>query len=304
MIQNWSKCEDLPTELEDVQCIIISGTLYVQGSNNSEDECLIYSYAVNDQTWNTLPESPPAKYCGLGNLDGTLIAVGGIKEFDNHKEVTNEVYSYINNKWKKKVPPMNLGRHSSCVMSFRSRLVVVGGKIKVDSNEYTNNVEIYIAGKKRWNRTIALAKNGQEEISTVVHGDLCYILGKQIFFASVDVLNSCAVPVKKHLPLDKMQSWQIIDSSPPTVFPRAAVLGGNLIAVGGQVNNGSSCDSNQIYKYDVDNRQWDHFLDLPNPLQGCGVAVLSNREFFVIGGCSGAEHCPRKTMYKFRLPME
>ena len=84
----------------------------------------------------------------------------------------------------------------------------------------------------------------------------------------------------------------------PTHQPVAAVLASELFAIGGKVKGEGGADTNKIYKYSLISNSWVHIDHLPAPRSRTAVAVLSAREFLVIGGsCDGSVN----TVYQGRL---
>ena len=92
-------------------------------------------------------------YFGLGQVNGKLVAVGGEKGSHLTPCPTNEVYTYNerSQKWKHTVPPMPTARHSICVLSLQSALVVAGGDRALGS--YIAAVEIFKLDTSQWYRT-------------------------------------------------------------------------------------------------------------------------------------------------------
>ena len=305
-----TECATLPVEMDEVQCTTVEGKVYVQGATEPEDhEYTIYCYEPAIDKWNTLPLLL-VKYCGLGNYNNHLVAVGGINR--NNNMVSNEVYTLENNQWNgTTLPNLEIARHSSCVLSFSSQLAVAGGKIKSDSEQYTCHVEIYDKDHHKWYRTIPLPKAC--DMSSIVISNRAYIIGRAnsksvLFISSEDLQNGKEYGDQQRKSLGSLPTWNVLRET-PMELPSAATLGHNLMTVGGRIEGKTT---NQIYAYDLKERNWRHAgcIDLPHPLLGCGVCSFSPYEFYVLGGCrdssesgvSGSSSYPKvNTVYKFAL---
>ena len=237
------------------------------------------------------------------------MAVGGRKKSDNR--VTNEVYTYDerSRKWKQTIPPMPTARDSLGVLSLQSALVVAGGD--TSDGEYTDAVEIFKADTSQWYRTDRLPTPCYD-ISPVVIGNTYYALGGyrntsrlyQVLFAPVDDLLRNAVPVNQTThsgSTDTLSAWKTLANT-PTYRPAAAVLSGNLLAIGGkETSRRGGADKKEVYMFSPSTNSWMYISDLPEPRSGTAVAVLSSTEILVIGGW-----CGRKvsTTYKETLQLK
>ena len=103
-------------------------------------------------------------------------------------------------------------------------------------------VEIFKTGTSQWCRTDPLPTTC-EDISLVSVGNSCYALGgynrlshlNQVVYASVDDLLRNAIPANQIFQDDSsntQSAWKALPNT-PTYGPAAAVLVGNLFAIGG-----------------------------------------------------------------------
>ena len=161
---------------------------------------MVFCYDPSEDKWTTLP--PLTVRCfGLGQLDGELVAVGGVKKRDS--EVTREVYTYDERqqKWKQmQIPSMPTARASPGVLSLQSALVVVGGIVKYGNTSFTAAVDLYKSDMMQWYMTDPLPLACQYATLVFIN-DKCYVLGgsdgsrlNQALCASVDDLLGDAVP--------------------------------------------------------------------------------------------------------------
>ena len=172
-------CADLPTEFNGGHAVVIDDEVYFGGGNTDENhdynEYVVHSYKPSQNEWVTLPPLP-VKYFGLGQLNGKLVAIGGVRAKD--KKPTGEVYTYDEKvqKWKQTIPSMQTAQASPGVLSIKSMyaLIVAGGEVK--QNSYTNAVEIFKPPMPQWYKAYSLP-TACCEISTVSIDNTCYILG-------------------------------------------------------------------------------------------------------------------------------
>ena len=273
--------------------------------NDENDKYIIYCYDPSQDKWTTLPPLP-VKWFGLGQVNSKLVAVGGVK--GDYSE-TNDVYTYDerSRKWKQTIPSMPTARSSPGVLSLQSALVVAGGY--TSSSYYKAAVEIFKPDTSQWYRTDPLS-TACRNISLVAIGNTCYALGgykypsslNQALYASVGDLIHNAVPANQTThsgSSDTQSAWKTLPNT-PTYGPAAAVLAGNLLAMGGkETSELGSAAKKEVYMYTPSTNSWIYISDLPAPRVGTAVAVLSSTRVLVIGGWNGREM--RNTVYKGTL---
>ena len=299
--------------MTDRQSTVINGKVYCSGTNyNDDDKYKIHYYNPSQNTWTTLPMLPVC-YFGLGQVNGELVIVGGLKRigiqlFGDESDtsegsedtgyeyvVTNDVYVFDEStqKWKQSIPPMPTARDSPAVLSHPSCLVVAGGCLA--SREYTDKVEIYNINTSQWSRTDSLLQTCYE-MKGAVHNNMGYLMGgyddgillNTVYTASIDKLISNAVPVDQ--PTDDSNStydapkndlaWNVVANT-PDYDPCAVVISGMVLAIGGI--GFSSEPTKAIYAYSQSMDSWIHIGDLPTPVVGAVISSLSPIEFIIIG---------------------
>ena len=279
----WKQCAELPTKLSSGQTTVINGKVYCGGRADNDDSYNVYCYDPSQDKWTTLPPLP-VKWFGLGQVNSKLVAVGGVKDYED----TDKVYTYSerSRKWKQTIPPMPTARRSPGVLSLQSALVVAGG---VEIEE----VEIFKLDTSQWYRTESLPVRCCL-ISLVAIGNTCYALGgygnshhlNQALYASVDDLLCNAVPVNQTTHSGSSDTWKTL-SNTPTYRPAAAMLAGNLLAMGGCETSGGGANKKEVYMYSPSTNSWIYISDLPAPRSDTAVAVLLSKEILVIVGCNG-----------------
>ena len=169
---------------------------------------------------------------------------------------------------------MPTARRFPGVLSFQSALVVVGGKLLLI--DYTDMVEIFKPDISQWYRTNQLP-TACCELSLVAIDNTCYALGgykwpsylKQALYASVDDLLGNAIPAKQTThsgSSDTQSAWKTLPNT-PTYQPAAALLAGNLLAVGGDETHEGGADMKEVYMYSTSTNSWIYISDLPAPIK-------------------------------------
>ena len=190
---------------------------------------------------------------------------------------------------------MPTARWSPGVLSLRAALIVAGGSTL--SSYYKDAVDLFKPDTLQWYRTDLLAK-GSRRLSQVVIENTCYVLGGyqhplflcQAFHALVDDLLCNVVPANQTTHSgnsDTQSAWKRLPNT-PTYGSTAAVLAGNLLAIGGRETSKGGATKKEVYMYSPPTNSWIYISDLPAPRSGTAVAVLSSTEILVIGGYDGS----------------
>ena len=289
----WKQCKEIPVELSSGKSTVINGKVYCGGgyTNRGDDGSIVYRYDSSQDNWITLPPLP-VSWFGLGQVNGKLVAVGGVKK-GNSTDCTKEVYTYDerSKKWKLTITPMPTARCSPGVVSHQSALVVAGG------SPYTGAVEIFKPDKSQWYTTDPLPTICSGT-SLIAIGNTCYVLGglkypsylNQAHYASVDDLFHNAVPANQtgtHSGgIDTQSAWKTLPDT-PTYGPNAVMLFEHLLAVGGVETSDGGVAMKEVYMYSSSTNSWIYISDLPAPRLTTAVAVLPQSEILVIGGWCG-----------------
>ena len=200
---------------------------------------------------------------------------------------------------------MPTARWSAGVLSLQSALVVAGGC----TSYYTSAVEIFKPDTSKWYSTDPLP-TACAHVALVALGNTLYTLGgfegsyiNQALYASVDDLLGNAVPANQTThsgSSDAQSAWKTLPNT-PTYLPAAAVLAGNVLAVGGKkVSLLGSASMKEVYMYSPSTNSWIYISDLPAPRSSTAVAVLSSTEVLVIGGWASDKV---NTVYKGTLTL-
>ena len=287
---------------------IINANVYCGGAtdqSNYDGDYITYCYDLSQDKWTTLPLLP-VRHFGLGHVNGKLVAVGGMKRSTGNE--INDVYTYDerSQKWKRTIPPMPTAKRSPGVLSLQSALVVAGGA----TSSYCDLVEFFKSDTSQWYRTDPLP-TACCILSLVAMGNTCYVLGgfdgshlNQALYTSVDDLLGNAVPANQTTrsgSSDTQSAWKTLPNT-PTYRPAAAVLAGNLLAIGGdETSKERSAVKKEVYMYSPSTNSWIYVSDLPAPRSNTAAAVLSSTEILVIGGYDGGRRV--NTVYKGTLAL-
>ena len=255
----------------------------------------------------------------MGQVNGKLVAVGGQENTTGRGGARKSekchkgcIYDEREQKWKRTIPPLPTARNSPRVLSLQSALVVAGGYTQ--STCCTGTVEIYKPEAGQWFTTDPLPAECTA-ISIVAIDKTCYVLGalecpsylNQAYYASLDDLLLNAVPANQTTSSDSSETrhpsaWSSLPNT-PTYRPAAAMLAGNLLAIGGnETYNWGSADKKEVYIYSPSINSWIYVSDLPAPRSRTVVASLSSTEMLVIGGRGGGSKV--NTVYKGTLHLK
>ena len=279
-------------------------------TDDDKSDYLVRSYDPSQDKWTTLPQLP-AKFFGLGQVSGKLVAVGGLSRL--RRQETNEVYILYDESsqtWNRMIPSMPTARWHPSVLSLQSTLVVAGGYNLSTNATYRNTVEIFKSDTSQWYRTDPLP-TACLGMSLVAIGNTCYVLGgyfegshlNQTLHASVDDLLHNAVPAlanqTTHSGSNTHSSWKTLPNT-PSYQPAATVLAGNLLAIGGRETSCGGAAKKEVYMYSPSTNSWIYISNLPAPRSYTTATVLSSVETLVIGG-RGEYTCRENTVYRGTL---
>ena len=148
-IGDHHSCAHLPVEIKNAQAVYYRGELCIGGgyTGHSKTDTVIYACNSSFTQWRPLGENCPLKWFSLAVFDGQLLAIGG-KVSGSRKEDSNKIVSWEEEmkEWLLSFPPMLTTRASPVTFSWRSYLVVAGGRKGV----LDYNVEVFSAEERQW----------------------------------------------------------------------------------------------------------------------------------------------------------
>ena len=272
----------MPNRMAGMQALVIGRNIYV-GGGAGQNVSTVMVYSLETGTWTTLPPYEN-KWFGMAVLNHKVVLVGG-RTLSTNKASTSNVlgmWDKQSQSWTHPFPVMPTARQCPSVISYQKWLVVACGQ-----NENVTNceiVEILDTLSGQWCNGSPLP-NKCSSMSTVVNGNMCYLLGvsfqgsnKHVFCVCLDQLISNAVSQPAGAVSPSTGSpWQILTEMPLKGSTALMILNGALLTVGG-------LDSSAIHLYQPSSRRWVMVGDLPDQQRRCACTVLPSGEIFVAGG--------------------
>ncbi len=232
-------------------------------------------YEFSNNQWYELPPCPNELFT-IVSVDDTLTTVGGGSDTQDY---SNKLYSYINNKWVERFPPMSTGRWGPGVVYANNKLVEAGGWC--DSN-YINTVEILNTANMRWSIVSSLPVRTYRP-STMICGDYVYIHPQTDDNQEKYSVYKCSLTqLTQSQPSSDI--WEKI-SPLPVCYSSLVTVNGHLLAVGGRDSNGdNSKDIYQLYNMTL----WIVISQMSTPR---AAASLPGNKLMVVGGDGANKKC-------------
>ena len=224
MITEWKDRGKAPIGMLRGACVVDGDVAYFMNRNGQT--CSFHS---STRRWSQLPECP-CQYSSLAVIRGLLTAIGGGDQ--------NKLLSIVddrNKKWVEHFPPMPTIQLDTAVVTTKQHLIVAGGK---RGSSYLNAVEVLDIETLVWS-TAASLPHPYSQASATICGDNLYMLGgydesgwtKLVLTCSLtELLRSCSETSSDSV-------WSRITDA-PVVKSTCAAVGGELVAVGGEVTAG------------------------------------------------------------------
>ena len=263
--------------------------------SDDDDDHLVFQYNPASDEWTTLPPSP-VFFFGLGQLSGELLTVGGVAP----GTVTDKVYRYKpeSQGWEEFLQPMPTARYYLTVFSTQSALIACGGATGVSDSKAVpcSTVEVYTTETSQWHTTDPLPVPCLM-MSSVTINNTGYLLGGLTTDSKPTQTVQCA-PVASLIqratshpqqsasaarPDSTSSAWKTLRDTP--LLGSAAVnLGGMLLAVGGNDDQGETLPAVHVYSPATSTWIRVESGDLPEPRYLCTAVELSANRLLVIGG--------------------
>ena len=273
------ECTPLPEPVSNAQAIYYKNKIIVGGhySNNSGS---LFEYDPETDDWTTLATSPVWFY-GLTVFQDKITLVGG---FDPTTQDCSAKLFSLNERegtWMGSLPPMPTARMHSAVVSLGTSLVVAGGR---NNKTSLNCVEVFNFASQQWYIAHPLLLE-QSSIKTICHNGYWYLLGgEQQGFGSTRAIYT---PLQSLIDsaLHKTGSVSCFKAirALPNTYAAVTILGGKIVAIGGNQSNGSEISST-VYALCEDPFSWLEVGELPIPLTHTCAIPISDEEVLVIGG--------------------
>ena len=285
--------------------------MYVGGFEAGQ-QILCYNRVA--KTWYILPPCP-MNFFAIAYFMGKLIAVGGLTDDDT---VVGTVYKFNEaiNEWVESVdiPPMPTPRSTPTVIVRHgpSPAIAACGGLEQEEDEKCfvtgvyasiphrrssiatcknrkpcDTVEVYSHDTKQWHKGVSLP-HFRYWMSSVTIQNKCYLLGgysygrnyKECIFADLDSLMDTDITSDSACATTLI--WKPIKAI-PLMGATAARLGENLVAIGGQDDDGHTSTAVHILTGDGSWKELPSAV-LPEPCKQAAAINLSSGELIIIGG--------------------
>lgn len=291
----WKRVQSLPNKMLQPQIVPTKDVVYVGGGlgNTSTLSMCAFAYKIAEDAWKTLPETPTALF-GMCSFRNSLITVGGVCE----DGITGKVYrlNEAKERWEEFLPAMPTQRFSLSVFSADSVLIACGGGKWGDGEDTPSPcsvVEVYRHKRKAWFSASNLPRPSAAMSSTVI-GGVCYLLGDTesrhgygAMYAKITDLASSKgdshLNSGKDDPSTLRLDWHHLPP-PPVANTSIVATRSYLLAIGGHTERGTVTG---VHIYIKESQEWWQLAhgDLPQGLEGCGLAVLDTTgKVMVVGG--------------------
>ena len=256
----------MPQLLRFPVSVLIGDVVYVAGDGSYD----MLKYDTRNDQWSVLPPCP-VKNCGIGQLSGKLVTVGGRDGSAN----VGDVYTYEEEtqQWEESIPcpPMPTPRIYPIVVTYHSSIAVCGGY----GDQYIDMdiVEVFNNDTSQW-YTAAPLPVACEGIHVTVINDTCYLGG------GAGEGNRCAMCASlPSLFQSTTQVWTKL-SDLPHGGSALTNMGGTLLALGGSAVS----PSEDIHAYCPNTKAWVKIGHLPQACSAATAELLPSGEVILIGG--------------------
>lgn len=300
------KWQQEPSMLHGVQfgdAIVLGSQVYCR----SEDA--VHRYNSDSGTWAVLPDIP-VKLFTIAQLNGQLLAVGGLDGSTNSLSKTIYVWDSSEEQWSPSLyPSMPSGLSRPGCANYKHYLILAGG---FASRVFSSAVAILDTQKKKWYAGPCLPSNTEGGIArTIVIGERVYMLIHQrgtltptkfILHASLSTLILYGESGRTH----DSSVWEMLSGDVLHYVTMIFSIGGMLLTVGewprGVATSVAVLEpismklpttkvSANIHLYNPDphTTRWVKVGELPEVMYDCACTMLPSGKLFVAGGLSGVK---------------
>jgi non-specific serine/threonine protein kinase len=228
------------------------------------------------KSWKAGPPLPlPLNHEAGATYRGRFVVIGGwLPRGDDVSALTvGRVYTLSGQRWGA-LPPLRHPRAAAAAATASGRLVVVGGQA---DDRLVPSTEVFDG--HRWSDGAPMP-TPREHLAAVSDGRYVYAIGGRRLSSSKNLAT-----LERYDPV--ADRWQRLPSMPaPRGGFGATVVGGNLIAAGGETPTGAL---RTVVSYNFRSRKWSSLAPLPFAVHGQAVTAVG-RSIYVIGGGRRAGH--------------
>ena len=284
------KLPDLHVATSTTTAIMIGDSIYVSGGlcDAIASARKVQVYAVNRQTWSTLPPSPQYDSQGVA-IKGQLVLLGGNEA--SSETVTKLVSTWNGQVWHQELPPMPTERFRPGVITYQN-LVVVSGGVAEDGRALLSSIAILNITTLQWStpENLTLPRPMYTMQCTISHGHL-YVASASIEYDAATDTGTSTNTVWQ-LPLVALENVLTAEGDStshrwaeiaPTPYHNSVLLQdtAHVVAVGGHHSYMSTVD---IFIFHAASNKWIKVGQLGVPRVRCAVVSLNSTSFIVCGG--------------------
>ncbi len=323
---SFSQCaEYAPAALSGGQAVVIKDTLYYTGGETTSTRdkistsTKIHRYSLHNEKWQTPTKRNNWVYFRLGNVNGTLVVIGGIYSIPQSHVVGDMYYVNTVNQSGESIlhfvdskKPMPTPRLLPAVVSHPSCLIVAGGLTDPRNLTCINVVETYNTKTNSWSQIDRLPIPCGHITGGVHSNGNVYLMGgmsnevrlNTTFVTSIENLISNALKKSTDTDIAHESIWSEITNA-PTYCPSALIASNMILAVGGATSEDVSNKQwvKTVYAYSISLGSWIRISDLPTQILAACIAPISSTEFLVIGGLRNGSDKYVATVYKGTFEM-
>ncbi|XP_017555757.1 kelch-like ECH-associated protein 1A [Pygocentrus nattereri] len=259
--KTWLQLADMETPCSGLGACVLFGLFYAVGGRNLSlqsniDSAALSCYNPMTNQWTQLASlNVPRNRVGIGELDGSIYAVGGSHGSTHHNTV--ERYDPEANRWTF-VMPMSVARLGAGVASCGGALYVIGG---FDGENRWKTVERYQPDTNAWQQ-VAPMNTVRSGLGVVCMDSYLYAVGGYDGQTQLNTMERYNVSRDVWEPMASMGHCRSAHG--------VTVYQGKLFVFGG-FNQGGFLSSVECYC--PGSNQWTYVTDMPVGRSGMGMAV-------------------------------
>ena len=258
----WRSLRDIPAARQQVAAAEVAGTVWVAGGLAGEDVSdRVDGYDPAIDTWKAGPPLPiPLHHATAVAYDDELVVIGGWspRDGDLSAVTSDRVLVLRDGKWAD-LPPLTHPRAAGAAAVVGDKIVVTGGQA---DGELVAETEVFDG--KQWSDAAELP-TPREHLAATADGRYAYVVGGRELAADKN-----SARLERYDPA--ADRWERLPDMPTARGGLgAAVVGGQIVAVGGESTTGVYDD---VEAYDVAKREWSELPKLPAGRHGLAVVAI------------------------------
>ena len=285
----WKRCADMPVGMAKAHAVMMEEKVYIGGGTTKRVEYRIFQYDTSKDEWSCLPPCQTI-YFAMAQFERNLITVGGLIPGVG---VTGKLYhfKYRSQMWEEFLKPMPTARCQLSVATTKSAIVASGGVTDIRDSKAVlcATVEVYSSETSQWHTADPLPVSCRCMTSVTI-ADTFYQLGGSrtddkaittVLCAPLTMLIQNATS-STHKSASRMSIWKTLHDT-PLKQSAAAILSGNLLAVGGCKKRTAST---AVHVFLPSSNSWIRATtgDVPEPCCVCTTVQLASSRLLVVGG--------------------